>query len=301
MQALFRTVGKILIEKAAPLYAKTMKEKKKQEAGKDPEPGTNWDAGSIIGLFVAPVLALLCEIAATKGVEKYVRTRIGKTNKRLNVTDFKNIIDCARYMVMCIDEGTMVYQTTSQLKLLKGWGDYKHIAIVAGDPGAKTLLFSENDTHIVAGKDIYIEAVEDAIINALNATIGADEEAVVSGNIIKFITPKREDIEAIPNILIDNNKTITIQIKNTKIKVMDKEITVEAGDGAVKSLFELKENEVKMKVEDNIISMNEKNVSVISSKSKIKVEDEKIKIEAPKEVKMGPIRTDNRKGRVFIN
>ncbi len=236
MQSTFTILNKELIQRVVPLYAKSTADKHKQEhPGEKPEPvveptSANWDAGSIIGLAL-PVVSLVLGIAQGKAQENALKKAI-QSKQALSSAELMNILNFARYQIMCIDQGTCVQQTTSQI----GKAD-DHIAIVAGDQGAKMLLFSDDNMIIMAGRDIKtnsghdinIEAEHDISTNSATSSINA---AIidVKGDTFRVTTPRPQgNAFANPNITVQNNNTITIQINNTSIEVKENKITINSG------------------------------------------------------------------------
>jgi type VI secretion system VgrG family protein len=295
LQALYKTLSKTLTQKAAPLISKTYKDRKKQDAGgKDPGYGNKWDAGAILGL-IAPVLAIVEEIGLKEGLKRYITNHIGKKNATLDIATFKEIIDNARYMVICIDDGVLVHQTTSQIPWKK---DKKHLAIVAGDPGSKTLLYSENDTSIVAGNDLFLEA---------------DKDVVIDGERIKIAADKKE-------VSIQGEETVTIIVKNNKIniekdiitieangldggsfiEVNEKEIYMEQGKDKKKTKIELKKGKAVIRSSQNEITMDDEEIQIHSNKSKMSIRGDNISMNAPNTIKIGPLRK-NKQNKVFID
>jgi type VI secretion system VgrG family protein len=320
MQSAFMILNKELIQRGLPLAAKISGQKKDQETGGDVPPPVEpskakWDAGSIIGL-AAPIVAVALELGLKKAQKNVLQKAIKNKEELSASAELMEILNLARYQVVCIDQGTYTQQTTSQI----GAKD-DHIAIVAGDPGAKILLFSDDNTFINVGNDAHISANNDVKIKAgrlvkIMAESGVEidtgipndwqgsklvcnlENTDINSHVINLTTPSTGNS---PNIKISNNKNITIRIGKTGITVENDKITIQTSANG---------NKITMD-KDSLLLQNGNNSKVLLDKDFAKIgaggsgisviKDGNIVVTAKqgKEYKMGPIKI-TKQGKVNI-
>lgn len=305
MQSAFTVLNKELIQRGLPLAANIAGQKKEQETGGGPAPpkdpgNVKWDAGSIIGL-AAPLVAVALQLGLIKAQKNVIQKAVRNKESLSTSEELMEILNLSRYKIICIDQGTYTQQTTSQI----GAKD-DHIAIVAGDPDAKILLFSDDNTHINSGNHVSVSANNDVRIKAgeeVYIKAGTDYKSTMSikpgtaGIYSSTIKLGTKDDTYVPNIKI-TDKVVVIQIgaSKTGIRVENDKVTIQHniyGPDAGPKITLDKDKILLQNDKHSKVLLDNKTAKISAGGSGISIEkDGNIVVTARqgKEYKMGPIK-----------